>query len=179
MTQICIIYSMCIMNFILIGISDAAGRSPLIFKNKYYLKAIVHSIVIGHLLLIVVALYSWGLWMYVSDSQRLWDSFLLACSIPIQIFVIYISVVLFTFTLYSIPNSEVRSLVTVASFGPLTIIKSPIVITGWFVFVSVTSDWRLISIWTLGTLVILSQKALLNFLGFARNLARSYYSVVG
>ena len=170
MIQVIIIYSLCFLNFILIGICDAAGRNPFIYKRKYYLKVIIHSIVVGHVLLALVAIYSWTLWWNSHDADLLWESFLVVSTMPIKLFVTYVSIVLGTFLLYAIPNSEVRSFVTVASFGPLTMMKAWIVMIGWFMLVLATYDWRLISIWSLGTLVILSQKKLLGFLGFARSL---------
>lgn len=171
MVHVIIIYSLCLLNFILIGICDAAGRNPFIYKRKYYGKVIVHSIVVGHILLAIVAVYSWTLWHNAHDADLLWESFLAVSAMPLKLFVTYVGVVLCTFLLYAIPNSEVRSFVTVASFGPLTMMKAWIVMIGWFMLVLSTSDWRLISIWSLGTLVILSQKKLLGFLGFARSLA--------
>ncbi|BBM85479.1 hypothetical protein [Candidatus Uabimicrobium amorphum] len=170
MIHIMIIYSLCFLNFILIGICDAAGRNPLIYKRKYYYKSILHSIAVGHVLLAVVAVYSWTLWWNSTDADILWESFLAVSMMPIQLFVTYASIVLCTFLLYAIPNSELRSFVTVASFGPLTMMKAWIFIIGWFTFVSSTSDWRLISIWSLGTSAILFQKKLLNSLGFAHRL---------
>ena len=107
---------------IFVGFRDAIGRNAKINKKKYYLKSVVRSFFIGQVLLAVLYISAY---LYGVDIDVI-ERFAQRCFLP---FSTYITLVLLTFIPYLIPNWEIKSMITVLIFGPLTTGQPIVIIT--------------------------------------------------
>ena len=105
---------------VFVGFRDALGRNAKIYKESYYLSAIARAFFVGQFFLgslfFSATFYEVDMVVIEGVSKR--------CFWP---FSLYIGMVMFAFLPYMIPNWEIKSMVTVLIFGPLTIVQ-PIVI---------------------------------------------------
>lgn len=76
-------------------------------------------------------------------------------------------VVLASYLPYVIPSLEVRSLVTVAVFGPLTLIQPVVVVAGVIAGVSVHPSWPALLLLAAGAFIALTFERLLDRIGWA------------
>jgi hypothetical protein len=106
-----------------IGFRDAAGRNSKIQKTRYYIISIVRAFLFGQSFLLSLL----GLVLLFELNINVIDSIAQRC---LPIFGCYTCIVLCTFLPYTIPNWEVRSVVTVLVFGPLTMIQPIVIIIG-------------------------------------------------
>ena len=105
-----------------VGFRDAIGRNAKINKRKYYVLSVVRSFLIGQLFLglLYTSAYLYGVdLLFIENVAR-------RCFLP---FATYIALVLFTFIPYLIPSWEIKSMITVLVFGPLTTGQPIIIIT--------------------------------------------------
>ena len=108
---------------IFVGFRDAAGRNAKIKKTSYYVRSMVRSFCVGQIML--------GFLFACAYSMEQFDISIIEviaqrCFLP---FSFYIAIVLMTFIPYMIPNWEIKSLVTVLVFGPLTSIQPIVILT--------------------------------------------------
>ena len=118
---------------IFVGFRDAIGRNARIRKKKYYTTAVLRAFLFGQLIL--GTMYG-SAYLFNVDSSVI-DMLSERCRTP---FTIYISLVLSTFIPYQIPNWEIKSLVTVLVFGPLTTAQ-PIVIIATMIYALIPLDF--------------------------------------
>lgn len=108
-----------------IGFRDAIGRNGKIQKKHYYQKAVVRSFLVGQLILGILYLSAYLYEIEISKIEQISQR----CFLP---FSTYIALVLCTFIPYLIPNWEIKSMVTVLIFGPLTKLQPVVIIATMF-----------------------------------------------
>ena len=110
---------------ILVGFRDAIGRNAMIKKRRYYTTAVLRAFLFGQLIL--STLYG-SAYLFNVDTSMI-EMLSERCRTPLTI---YISLVLSTSIPYQIPNWEIKSLVTVLVFGPLTTAQPIVIIATMF-----------------------------------------------
>ncbi len=116
----------------LAGFCDAAGRIGLIFKKRYYIQAVQRALLWSQLTWPLAGVgFALG-YALSSDASAYFLALEQAGRAALWIYASYTSLVALTFLGYAIPHTEARSLVTVALFGPLTLLLPVVVLTGFF-----------------------------------------------
>ena len=112
---------------IFVGFRDAAGRNTKINKTSYYQKCILRAFLFGQAFFASLFTIAYFCAIDFSVIEALSQN----CFHP---FSLYIALVLLTFIPYLVPNWEIKSLVTVLVFGPLTTLQ-PLVIIATLIYV--------------------------------------------
>ncbi len=118
-----ILYLLATILTVFVGFRDGAGRNGRIRKRKYYRTCILRALGVGQVFLIsLVAL------AYISSIEfGVVEDISKRC---VPLFALYTLMVLLTFVPYLIPNWEIKSLVTVLVFGPLTLFQPIVIVCG-------------------------------------------------
>ena len=116
-----------------VGFRDAAGRNARITKKQYYLDCIVRAFLLGQICLLPLV----ALAFLSSADFTIIDGMSERC---LPLFTAYTVLVFMTFVPYAVPNWEIKSLVTVVVFGPLTVLQPLVVFCGTLYAVIPFSD---------------------------------------
>ena len=151
---------------VFVGFRDAAGRNPRIKKGMYYRNCILKAFGLGQVFLgglwVLAVLLTIDFSIVHAISERCFEPFLA-----------YIAVVLITFVPYFIPNWEIKSLVTVLVFGPLTLIQPLVIVLtvlqAMFPYIDSHRECFFIAI---GTLFCLLFERIIGRLGWAKKEAQ-------
>ena len=114
----------------LVGCRHAMARDARIHKERYLGRAIALAVLIGQVNILVAALGLGLGWLVSPDMATLLAELHEAGVAALSVYGGYTALVGLTFLGYAIPNTEVRSLVTVAIFGPLTLVQPAVVVAG-------------------------------------------------
>ena len=155
---------------ILVGFRDAAGRNTKINKRRYYVLSVLRALGFGQLVLCSLMLLAKILQL---DQELLGQ--IAERSLPI--YVAYAGVVLCTFVPYTIPSWEIKSVVTVLVFGPLTLLQPVVIIVGAGYSIYPYTDRYLEVIFVLlGTVFCLCFELLLDKLQWSQKAASLSYT---
>ena len=159
------LYSLATVLTIFVGFRDAAGRNARILKKHYYVSCIFKAFVLGQACLVplvcVAFLCSANFGIIEGISNR--------C---LPVFSAYTALVFLTFVPYAIPNWEIKSLVTVVVFGPLTLLQPLVILSGTVYAVLPFSDHLLeVILICTGSLFCLLFERMLRSLGWSRKAA--------
>ena len=148
-----------------IGFRDAAGRHAGIHKTRYYVRCMTYAVLFGQAGLLSLL----GLaWMSNLDFSLLHAIEQRAA----PIYGGYTGLVLCTFIPYAIPNWEIKSLVTVLVFGPLTLLQPLVIIVGGAYAIQPYWAHHQVVLFTItGMLFCLLFESILSRLGYAKRLA--------
>ncbi|MCB9640753.1 MAG: hypothetical protein H6727_17800 [Myxococcales bacterium] len=116
----------------LVGFCDASGRVGFIFKKKYYIRAVLYSILLSQLNWLFAALGLYIGYRMEPDSTLYLAWITQAGSAALWVYGGYTALVGLAFVGYAFPNTESRSFFTVAIFGPLTLLLPVVVLVGFF-----------------------------------------------
>ena len=112
------------------GYREAAGRSALIDKRRYYQGAMMRGAVFGQVAVGVAAVMILVLRLVTRNPQSLiWD-FEKAGSRMLVVYVPYAMVILFAFLVRLIPSVDIRSITSTLIFGPFTLIRPVVAVAG-------------------------------------------------
>jgi hypothetical protein len=125
-----VLYVLACLDAMFSGICAASGRNALIHKNAYYARSMLYGFAWGQVACLAALLILWGAAALSSDFQQALDEIILVGRRMAVVYVCYAAIVLFTFAVRAIPNVDVRSITSVASFGPLTLLRPYVIIAG-------------------------------------------------
>lgn len=163
MTPLVLLYGLATLLSGFVGFRDAAGRNGKIDKRSYYRRGVIRAVLLGQVLLITLGVLGWlavGWGGLASFAPTAWRA--------AMIYLPYTAVVLLAFLPYAVPHWEVRSLVTVAVLGPLTLLQPVVVVLGWLVAIApILHDIPQLIFFTLATGEVLLLESMLGWLGWA------------
>src|SRR5262249_43521230 len=113
------------------GYRAAAGRNALLFKRNYYLRAMASGALWGQLAVALAGLAASVLVIASASPWRVLDDFARASSCLLQIYLPYAAIIALAFMMRTLPSVDVRSMTSVLVFGPLTLIRPIVVLTGF------------------------------------------------
>lgn len=114
----------------LIGYREAAGRSALIDKGDYYRRAMIRGAAFGQLA-VGLAGAAVALALALSDdTAALLRGLQEAGSRMLAVYVPYALIILIAFAVRAAPSVDVRSITSVAIFGPFTLLRPAVVLAG-------------------------------------------------
>jgi L-asparagine transporter-like permease len=113
-----------------IGYRDAAGRSALIDKREYYRHAWLRGALLGQIAVAIVGVVAIGMLATNPQPDRLFETFDHVATRMLMVYVPYAVVITITFFIRAIPSVDIRSITSVLVFGPFTLIRPLVVLTG-------------------------------------------------
>jgi hypothetical protein len=118
------------------GYRAAAGRSALLFKRGYYLRAMVRGALWGQLAVALAGLVAALLLSWSPAPGQLLGDYASAGGRLLEVYLPYAVVIGLAFGVRAVPSVDLRSLASVVIFGPMTLLRPAIVVGGgaWAVF---------------------------------------------
>lgn len=163
MIPLAILYGLATLLSGFVGFRDAAGRNGHIEKSKYYQRSVLRAILLEQVLLGLIGVIGWlavgsqGLALLAPAAWR-----------AAAVYLPYTAVVLLAFLPYAVPHWEVRSLVTVAVLGPLTLLQPVVVVLGWLAAIApISGDVPQLIFFSLAAGQVLLLESLLGWLGWS------------
>ncbi len=144
------------------GFRAAAGRNPRIFKQRYYTKAILRGLIVGQSLIACAALLILGLVLWGPDSEATYEQLVAGADAMVWVYGTYASVVLCAFLPYFYANSDVRTSTAVAVFGPLTLVRPAVVVTGAIAAMTQVPTWTVAVATAVGVAAVMALEPILN-----------------
>jgi hypothetical protein len=151
------LYLLASLDGILCGLRSSMGRCPLIRKRNYYLRALVRGF-LGAQIISALALIALLLAVVLSSRRETLRSDLeLAAGRMLWIFIPYAILVLFNLALRAVPSTDIRSATSVMMLGPLTAIRSLVMIFGMFYGIAASKllETRLLGLFILALMLSL------------------------
>jgi hypothetical protein len=124
------LYVLAALDALFSGICAASGRNALIHKRAYFARAMLYGFAWGQVACLVSLLVLCGATGLASDGQHAIEEMVVVGQRMAGVYGVYAAVVLFTFAVRAIPSVDVRSATSVVGFGPLTLIRSAVIIGG-------------------------------------------------
>ncbi len=168
MIELAVLYLLGLLHACLAGYRDAAGRNHLISKTRYFRRATIRGFLVGQLAAGVILATLVGLLSSSPNPEDLLATLGHAGRGAIYVYLGYSSLVGLTFVLYAIPYVEVRSLCTVAIFGPLTLILPFVMIAGAIVAIVRTPEFEVVTLFAVSAGVMLSLDKILAAGGWSK-----------
>lgn len=112
------------------GYREAAGRSALIDKRRYYRIAMLRGALFGQIAIAVAAGVIMLMLLITPDSQTLLADFYRAGSRMLVVYVPYAAIILIAFIFRLVPSVDIRSITSTLIFGPFTLIRPLVAVAG-------------------------------------------------
>jgi hypothetical protein len=131
-----LLYFLAITDGAFCGYRAAAGRSALIFKRTYYIKAMSRGAIWAHVAVMIAGLMAGVLLLRSSSYTELLTIFTQAGKYTLQVYLAYAAVISIAFAFRTINSVDIRSLTSTLIFGPFTLLRPIVAITGamWALF---------------------------------------------
>jgi hypothetical protein len=121
---------------------DAAGRNPRIYKDAYYRRAMLGGLAVG-LVALALCLAARSLLLgYAGGSEFLVEDMELAANRMVFIYGSYATAVLLALGVWRLGESELRTLMSVAILGPLTLLRHGMIPVGLAAAVLAAERWE-------------------------------------
>ena len=125
-----ILYLLALLDGLLCGGRVSMGRCALIHKRVYYLRALLRGLLGAQIISTVALMTLLAVGGVPSHRAELRDDLESAAGRMMWVFVPYAIAVLGGLALRLIPSTDLRSATSVMALGPLSAIRSPIMIAG-------------------------------------------------
>ena len=150
-----LLYVLALLDGSLCGARVSMGRSAMIAKRRYYLRAQIRGI-IGAQIVSTIALAALLLVALASPNRpALRADLQAAAGCMLWIFLPYAALVLGNILLRLLPSTDIRSATSVMMLGPLTAIRPVVMIVGVFYGIWSSTLWetRLLGLFILGLML--------------------------
>lgn len=166
-----ILYLLALLDGLLCGGRVSMGRCALIHKRIYYLRALVRGLLAAQLISTVALLALLVVGTFSSHRGELRTDLEAAAGRMIQVFVPYAFAVLGSLAFRLVPSTDLRSATSVMALGPLTAMRSPVMIAGvvYGIAPSRLLETRLLGLFVLA--LMLSLEYFLNYFAEKRQAA--------
>ena len=146
-----LLYGLALLDGLLCGARVAMGRSAVIRKRAYYLRAQIRGLV-GAQIISTMALAAVAMvWIQTRNRAALRTDLETAAERMLWIFLPYAALVIGNILLRLIPSTDIRSATSVMMLGPLTAIRPLVMATGVLYGISASPLWETR---TLGVLIL-------------------------
>jgi hypothetical protein len=112
------------------GYREAAGRNALIDKRSYYRRAMVRGALFGQVAVAIAAASILLMLLITSDKQTLLADFEQVGARMLIIYLPYAAFILVAFLFRTVPSVDIRSITSTLIFGPFTLIRPLVAVTG-------------------------------------------------
>jgi hypothetical protein len=112
------------------GYREAAGRSALIDKRRYFRRAMIKGALFAQIAVVIAAVVVIVSVMLVTDRQDLVRAYDRAGAHMLFIYVPYAVMMLVGFLFRLIPSVDIRSITSTVIFGPFTLIRPVVAVLG-------------------------------------------------
>lgn len=130
MTDLLILYVLAVIDGMFVGYRDATGRNPYLAKEKYYLRAMLWAIGLVHIaLLFIGGAVAMTLWL-ASDPGATTSSLEAVAATMRTVYLAYAVCVALGFCAYALPSYDLRSYITISTFGMLTLLRPAVIVLG-------------------------------------------------
>jgi hypothetical protein len=114
----------------LAGFRAAAGRDGRLEKRDYYGREVLRAAGFGALLLLAHVALAGALVATAADPSAAWAELVLAARLPVVVYGIFATTIFLAFGFYFAPIGDFRVLANVLVFGPLTLVRRPVIVLG-------------------------------------------------
>lgn len=136
------LYGLALLDGLLCGARVAMGRSAVIRKRGYYVRAQIRGL-IGAQIISGIALAALGMvWILAANRAALRADLETAAGCMLWIFLPYAALVVGNILLRLVPSTDVRSATSVMMLGPLTAIRPLVMVTGVLYGISASRLWE-------------------------------------
>ena len=165
------LYLLALLDGLLCGGRVSMGRCALIHKRVYYLRALVRGLLGAQIISTIALIALFAVGVLSPHRAELRADLEAAAGRMMWIFLPYAAAVLGSLALRLIPSTDLRSATSVVALGPLTAVRSPIVITGvvYGIAPSHLPETRLLGLFVLA--LMLSLEYFLNYFAAKRQVA--------
>src|SRR5713226_4618026 len=112
------------------GYREAAGRSALIDKQRYYREAMFRGALFGQIAVVIAAAVIVILLLITPDKRSLIGDFERVGARMLFVYLPYAGIVLIAFAIRLVPSVDVRSITSTLIFGPFTLVRPLVAIVG-------------------------------------------------
>jgi len=163
-----ILYLLALLDGLLCGGRVSMGRCALIHKRVYYLRALLRGLLGAQIISTVALMTLLAVGGVPSHRAELRDDLQSAAGRMMWVFVPYAIAVLGGLALRLIPSTDLRSATSVMALGPLSAIRSPIMIAGVIYGIAPSDllETRLLGLFVL--MLMLSLEYFLNYFAAKR-----------
>lgn len=112
------------------GYREAAGRSGLINKRRYYREAMIRGALLGQIAVAVAGIVILLLFLTTPDKRSLIGDFERSGARMLLVYLPYSGIILIGFAIRSFPSVDLRSITSTLIFGPFTLVRPLVAIAG-------------------------------------------------
>lgn len=112
------------------GYREAAGRNALIDKRSYYRRAMVRGALFGQIAVAIAAIIIGLMLSIASNREVLLAAFEKAGARMLVIYLPYAAFILVAFLFRTVRSVDIRSITSTLIFGPFTLIRPLVAVTG-------------------------------------------------
>jgi hypothetical protein len=112
------------------GYRDAAGRNALINKGRYYRRAMIRGALVGQIAVAIAAVIVFLSLLVTSDRAALMRDYNAAAFRMLLVYAPYAATIMVAFLIRAIPSVDIRSITSTLIFGPFTLIRPFVAVTG-------------------------------------------------
>lgn len=116
-----------------IGYREAAGRSALINKRKYYQKAMLRGVLFGQITVAVAGIFILLAVLFSAESSILITELELVGARMLIVYVPFAAIIFLAFVVRLLPSVDIKSITSTVIFGPFTLLR-PLVAVGGIVY---------------------------------------------
>jgi len=112
------------------GYREAAGRSALINKRRYYREAMIRGALFGQIAVALTGVVILILFLTTPDRRSLIGDFERSGARMLLIYLPYSGIILIGFAIRSFPSVDIRSITSTLIFGPFTLVRPLVAVAG-------------------------------------------------
>ncbi|SRR6266404_1731178 len=112
------------------GYREAAGRSALINKRRYYRQAMVRGALFGQIAVAFAGIVMLILFLTTPDKRSLIGDFKRSGARMLLVYLLYAGIILIGFAIRSFRSVDIRSITSTLIFGPFTLVRPLVAIAG-------------------------------------------------
>ena len=109
---------------------EAAGRNALIDKRAYYRQAMLRGALFGQVAVAIAACVMAGIVWLAASPKELFEDFNRVGARMLVIYIPYAAIILLALAIRSIPSVDIRSITSTLIFGPFTLIRPLVALSG-------------------------------------------------
>jgi hypothetical protein len=126
--KLVLLYLLCVIDAACSGYRAAAGRNALIYKGAYFRRAMRSGVLVGHVFMLL-----FGVLFLATHGMSADAAVEKASGGMLLVYIPYAIIIAAATVLRLCPSVDLKSIASVAIFGPLTFIRPPVAVLGLFV----------------------------------------------
>lgn len=136
-----------------VGWRSAAGRTGIVRKVPYYMRAMLRGAMAGQVGIFAIALTVALCFWFAPGFNALWQDFEKFGEVLLWFFIPYATIAVLAFVPRFTPSVDIRSMTNVVIFGPFTLIRPYLVVAGVLTGLLLVPRWETLA---LGAVIVAS-----------------------